>query len=98
MTRWELEERKIKENQRQLNLIIQLKEFTDNTVEIGYIRDNLNGEVIKITECKDSTLRRILKTLQAIHYNFAKPTHRNAIMAKIVTIENEQSRREKLQK
>lgn len=60
----------------------------------GYMRDNISKNLVKIKDCKSSSLRRYVKLLDNFYYLVSSQTDKTLILNKKVEIENELSTRE----
>ena len=58
-------------------------EFLSNLPQEGEMRDNISKNIIKISECKDSTLRRYEKLLKKYYQLVETPSDRKIISDKL---------------
>lgn len=59
----------------------------------GYMRDNISKNIVKISECKSSTLRRYIKLLDNFYYLVTSQKDRTLILNKKIEVETELNNR-----
>ena len=60
----------------------------------GYFKDNISKNIVKIEECKTSSVRRYAKLLENYYYLVTASVDRNKIVKKQVEIQNELAKRD----
>ena len=73
--------------------VMQLGEYLRNIPEDGYIKDNRTDEVVKIADCRLTTLNRLLKFIIKLYYTATKPEDKETILKKQKELEAEIDRR-----
>ena len=72
----------------------QAGEYLSEIPPIGYMKDNISKNIVKISECKSSSLRRYIKLLDNIYYRVTATKDKEAILNKKIEIETELAGRE----
>lgn len=78
--------RLVKKNVKNLS---QIGEFLREFPEEGFMRDNISKNLVKIKDCKSSSLRRYNKLLNNFYYLVTSEKDKNKILSKKIEIENE---------
>lgn len=73
--------------------VMQLGAYLRDIPEDGYIRDNRTNEVVKIEDCRKTTLNRLLKFIIKLYYTATKPEEKELILKKQKELEAEIDRR-----
>lgn len=58
------------------------------------MRDNISKNIVKISECKSSTLRRYIKLLDNFYYLVTSQKDREQILKKKIEVETELNNRD----
>ena len=66
-----------------------VREYFLNKPEEGYMFDNIKKNIVKISDCKDSTLRRYTKLLEKYYYLLDNQDEKKHILSKKQEVENE---------
>ena len=66
-----------------------VREYFQNKPEEGYMFDNIKKNIVKISECKDSTLRRYTKLLEKYYYLLDDQSEKREILYKKAEVEKE---------
>lgn len=72
---------------------LELAEYLKNIPDDGFINDNRTGEKLKISECRKTTLNRLLKFIVKLYYTAVKPEDKATILKKQKELEAEIDRR-----
>lgn len=78
--------RLVKKNVKNLS---QIGEFLREFPEEGFMRDNISKNLVKIKDCKSSSLRRYNKLLNNFYYLVTSEKDKEKILSKKIEIENE---------
>lgn len=73
--------------------VIQLGEYLRDIPADGYIKDNRTGGVVKIEDCRKTTLNRLLKFIIKLYYTATTPADKEVILHKQKELEAEIDRR-----
>lgn len=90
---WKAVEEQQKAFLRNIKNVEKIAEFFANIPEAEFVRDERSGEMIKIKEAKDSTLRRITKNLNSISFGVKDEINRQIILDKLAEVNEEIDRR-----
>lgn len=88
-TNWSSVSKRTKLIKRNVKNIQAASEYLQNIPGEGYFKDNISKNIVKISECKTSSLRRYEKLLENYFYLVTSEKDRSAIRAKQVEIQNE---------
>lgn len=78
--------RLVKKNVKNLS---QIGEFLREFPEEGFMKDNISKNLVKIKDCKSSSLRRYNKLLNNFYYLVTSEKDKEKILSKKIEIENE---------
>lgn len=92
--RWAAVEKRQKSLLQQLKNTKGVSEFFSNLPEKGYMLDNFSKNMVKLSECKSSTLRRYDKLLTKYYHLVKKPEERKVISDKQLEVQEELSTRD----
>ena len=68
-------------------------EYFGNQPEVGYMKDNITKNIVKLSDCKSSTLRRYTKLLKKYYSLCTTPEQRKIINDKLIEVQAELSTR-----
>lgn len=66
-----------------------VSEYFSDLPEAGYMRDNISKNMVKIVDCKSSTLRRYEKLLKKYYSLCQTPSERKTISDKLQEVKDE---------
>lgn len=79
---------------RNIKNIQAASEYLSNIPGEGYFIDNISKREVKISECKSSSLRRYVKSLENYYYLIGSSADKKRILDKKIEIENELNKRD----
>jgi len=71
-----------------------LTDYLSEKLEKGYFKDNISKNIIKIEDCKSSSLRRYIKLLDNYYYIISSTEDKNYLLNKKIEIETELNNRD----
>jgi hypothetical protein len=83
-----------KDLKKKINNIESAGDYLNNKPELGYFRDNISKNMVKIEDAKSSSLRRIVKVLDKYYVLVTSPKDKEFILAKKIEIETELNSRD----
>lgn len=90
---WSNAEKQAKDLKRKIKNVQNASSYLANKPELGFFIDNMSGKTVKIIECKSSTLRRFIKSLDKYYYLVSSQTDKDFILQKKIEIETELNKR-----
>ena len=92
-TNWKNVEKSTIELKRRIKNMNSISEYLLNIPEEGFFFDNISKKEVKISECKDSTLRRYTTLLDKYYYLAMNEKDRDMILKKKIEVEDEMNKR-----
>ena len=92
-TNWKNIEKQTTDLKRKIKHVQNASDYLAERPEEGYFIDNISKKKVKISECKESTLRRYLTSLDKYYYLVSSIGDKNFILEKKIEIENELEKR-----
>jgi hypothetical protein len=93
-TNWETTEKSAKLIKKNVKYLQAAGDYLKEMPEVGYMKDNISKNLVKISDCKSSSLRRYIKLLDNFYYIVTSQKDKDAVLNKKVEIENELNTRE----
>ena len=91
--KWAEMERAQKKIQQKMRNAKGVSEYFTDLPEAGYMRDNISKKMVRIADCKSSTLRRYEKLLRKYYSLCQKPEERKTISDKLQEVKAEMNAR-----
>jgi hypothetical protein len=91
---WGNVEKSAKDLKRKIKNLSAAGEYLKDKPELGYFKDNISKNTIKIVEAKSSSLRRYLKIIDNFYYLVTSNEDRQYLLNKKIEIETELNARE----
>lgn len=91
---WTNVEKSTKDMTRRIKTLSSAGDYLKDKPEIGFFKDNISKSIVKIVECKSSSLRRYLKLIDKYYYLISSQEDRNYLVKKKIEIENELNSRD----
>lgn len=88
-TNWNNTIKSVKAVKKSVKATLQASELLKDFPEEGYMRDNISKNLVKIKECKSSSLRRYVKLLDTYYYTVPTETDKKRILDKKIEVESE---------
>lgn len=88
-TNWKNFEKGTTELKRKIKNVAAVSQYLQEIPEEGFCYDNMSKKIVKISECKESTLRRFIKQMDKYYYLVSSQKDKNIILAKKTELEAE---------